>query len=327
MTNTKPTFQEALDFLLDENQDIDGGLLFRYTRFFSDITPTQIKSLHKVWDEISLSRKHSLLAHLKAELEIDLLHSFDALARHLLDDDDAIIRAFAIRLLEEYDGEDLIPRILEIATSDPETETRAEAISLLGIYVYYGEMEEISEENLKKIEETLLHITQNDKKAKLRQRAIEALGFSSREEVPALIKEAWEHDAALWKASAVFAMGRSYDTAWEDEVLEGLVDVNETIRLAAARAAGKLSLASARPILLKLLTEENDEIVLKAAIWSLTEIGGEDVREYLHALLDAYGDDEEEQIAYLEDALANLDFTEDIQQFDILSYDLENEDY
>ena len=324
---SRPTFQEALDFLLDEDKDMHDGSLFRYTKIFSDLTPTQQKTLSSVWDEIPLSRKQALLAHLKVELEIDLLHNFDVFARPLLDDEDAIVRSFAIRLLEEYDGEDLIPRLLEIASNDPSTETRAEAISALGFYIYYGEMEEISEENLKKIEETLLHITQNDKKAKLRQRAIEALGFSSREEVPALIKEAWEHDAALWKASAIFAMGRSYDTTWEDAVLEGLVDINETIRLAATRAAGNLSLASARPILLKLLTEENDEIVLKAAIWSLTEIGGEDVREYLHALLDKYDDEDKEQIAYLEDALANLDFTEDIQQFNILNYDLENEDY
>ncbi len=324
---SRPTLQEALDFLLDEDKDMHDGSLFRYTKIFSDLTPTQQKTLSSVWDEIPLSRKHALLAHLKVELEIDLLYSFDVFARPLLDDEDAIVRSFAIRLLEEYDGEDLIPRLLEIASNDPSTETRAEAISTLGFYIYYGEMEEISAKNLKKIEETLLQIAQHEEKAKFKQRAVEALGFSSRKEVPALIKEAWERDAALWKASAVSAMGRSYDSVWEDQILEALVDVNENIRLAATKAAGNLSLATARPILLQLLTEENDEIVLKAAIWSLTEIGGEDVREYLHALLDEYGDEEEEQIAYLEDALANLDFTEDIQQFDILNYDPENEDY
>ena len=325
MNDTQPTFQEALDFLLDESQDIHSGTLFRYTRLFSDHAPAQLKSLLKVWDEILLSRRHSLLAHLKSELEIDLIYSFDVLARPLLNDDDAIIRIFAIRLLEDYESEDLVPTFLEIATNDPEIEPRAEAISLLGFYIYYGELEEISQKSLKRIEETLLQIVQHDEKAKLRQRAIEALGFSSRKEVPALIKEAWQREAAVWKASAVFAMGRSYDSVWEEEILEGLLDESELVRLAATKAAGSLSLASARPILLRVLTEEKDEIVLKAAIWSLSQIGGEDVREYLLALLDQYEDDEKEQVEYLEEALANLDFTEDIQQFDILNYDSEGE--
>jgi HEAT repeat protein len=325
MTATdSPTFQNALDFISDEKHPLERESFLRYVRFFSDIAPARLKMFEKVWAKLSLARKHALLTHLKNEHDDDLRYSFEVLARPLLKDEDAAVRIFAIRLLEYCEEEDLIAEMLEIALNDPEAAPRAEAISLLGTYVYYGEMEEISPENLQTIENALLRIFQNEKKAELRQRAIEALGFSSREEVPALIKDAWSRDTSMWKASAVFAMGRSCDTAWEDEVLEGLLDESEYVRLAAAKAAGSLSLAAARPILLRLLTEENDEAVLRAVIWSLTEIGGEDVREYLHALLDEYGDDEDEQIAYIEDALDNLDFTEDIQNFDILNYDLDD---
>jgi hypothetical protein len=39
------------------------------------------------------------------------------------------------------------------------------------------------------------------------------------------------------------------------------------------------------------------------------------------SLLDQYEDEDEAAIEYMEEALANLDFTEDLQDFDFLSYD------
>ena len=328
MPDTEPTFQEALDFFLDESQDINGELLFRYSALLSDMSSEQLESLLRIWGEIVLTRRHALLAHLKSILEIDLLLSFEALGRALLSDDDVITRTYAIRLLDECENDDLVAPFLKIATEDPELEPRAEVISSLGAYIYYGEMEELAEENLKKIEELLLQIAQGDEKTELKMRAVESLGFSSREEVPDLIRAAWQRESSIWKASALSAMGRSYDEGWEENVLEGLLHESEIIRLAAAKAAGGLALPSARPILLDALREEDDEIVLRTAIWSLSEIGGEDVREFLLSLLDQYDDGEEdeneEQIEYIEEALANLDFTEDVQNLGLFDFDSED---
>jgi len=60
---------------------------------------------------------------------------------------------------------------------------------------------------------------------------------------------------------------------------------------------------------LRLLEDEDDDEVSGAAIWSLSQIGGEDVRTYLENLLDQSED--EEQTEFLEEALDNLSFTED----------------
>jgi hypothetical protein len=68
-----------------------------------------------------------------------------------------------------------------------------------------------------------------------------------------------------------------------------------------------------------MLSEEEDETVLNSVIWSLSQIGGEDVRTYLENLLDQIED--EDQIAFLEEALDNLAFTEDLDRFDLLSVD------
>ena len=322
MSISQDTFKELIFKLADESQELPPEIFFQFTEILSDIAPVQLKPLFKVWHEIPLSRRHSLLAHLRNELEIDVLYSFNALARPLLQDEDGIIRSFALRLLADYEREDLLPTFIDLAMNDPEIEVREEAISLLGIYIYYGELDEVSEKNLKKIEVAILQIAKSDPKTKLRQRAVEALGFSSRKEVPALIEDAWQKESALWKASAVFAMGRSYDERWQEEILEGLVHENEIVRLSATKAAGNISLSLARPILLNNLEEESDEAVLRASIWSLSEIGGEDVREYLQALLD-HLKDEEEQEAYIEEALANLDFTEDLQNLAFFDFDTE----
>jgi HEAT repeat protein len=153
---------------------------------------------------------------------------------------------------------------------------------------------------------------------------LEALGFSSRSEVPVLIESSFNRQDPDWKASAVFAMGRSSDERWADKVLRSLVSEHRSIRLAAVQACGELSLKAARPLLLELLEEEMDDIIAGATIWSLSQIGGEDVRLYLQNLLDNVEDDN--QAAFLEEALDNLAFTEDTAIFDLLAIDADEVD-
>jgi hypothetical protein len=74
-----------------------------------------------------------------------------------------------------------------------------------------------------------------------------------------------------------------------------------------------------------MLGEEEDATILSAVIWSLSQIGGEDVRTYLENLLDQLADDEEEQIAFLEEALDNLAFTEDLDRFELIAFDPDDE--
>jgi HEAT repeat protein len=100
---------------------------------------------------------------------------------------------------------------------------------------------------------------------------------------------------------------------------------NRRVRLAAVQAAGELGLKLARPLLLRLLEDEFDEAIAGAAIWSLSQIGGEDVRIYLQNLLDNIEDDDD-QVAFLEEALDNLAFTEDMAIFDLLAFDADEPD-
>ncbi len=290
----------------------------RFLERFSDISPADLNALLKVWPSIPSQRKNSLLKSLEELHDEDTVVSFDDLATALLDDPDPQVRAHALHLLKESVDLRLLPAISRLARSDADTTVRAEATYRLGLFVQQGELEELSEETLHELEEILLQASQ-DSDAYIRRAALESLGYSSRPEVEKLILAALQHHDSHWIASALLAISHSADHRWVGEVLTHLRSEDALVRLAAVEAAGELGLSAARPILFEMLDDEDDDEVFQAIIWSLSQIGGEDVRAYLEALLDQAETDEE--IALVEDALMNLEFTEDMEKFDLLAFD------
>jgi len=276
----------------------------------------------EVWPRVDLSRKVSLLDGLKILADGDTLVNFDEFARPLLTDSEAAVRVHALRLLMESDDVKLFPIYLNLLKNDVDTDVRAEAAITLGHLVAKGELEEISEGTYSEVQAGLLESARGADVTRIRRHALESLGYSSRPEVVRLIESALQRTDSEWQASALTAIGRSADERWEDEVLQGLIDENDLIRKAAVEAAGQLSLKSARIVLLRLLAEgEVDDEITNAAIWSLSQIGGEDVRTFLEALLDQTEEEDEEQVAFLEEALDNLSFTEDLDRFELMAVD------
>jgi HEAT repeat protein len=98
-----------------------------------------------------------------------------------------------------------------------------------------------------------------------------------------------------------------------------MLDDNVKIRKAAVQSAGMLAFKSARLPLLRMLESEDSDEVMSAVIWSLSQIGGEDVQIVLENLLDQTED--EDLIEFLEEALDNLAFTEDLERFALMSFD------
>jgi hypothetical protein len=103
--------------------------------------------------------------------------------------------------------------------------------------------------------------------------------------VSSMIEEALQHPDQSMLASAIFAMGRSADEAWEPHVLEALHHPEAELRFEAARAAGELFLVTAVARLVEML-EEIDREVREAAVWALGEIGGDAARRALMRLAD-----------------------------------------
>ncbi len=314
-------FDDILAALLDDSRPFPPAFLHR----FSDLTPTDLTKLKTIWPQISTQRRISLMEDLEDLAEIDTLVSFDDLSIFALDDVEPRVRSAALRTLWEADNEKLVPKFIAMMEEDPDEMVRATAASTLGKYVYLGELEEISSTTLKKVEDHLLSVAQSSELPIIRRRAIEALGYSSRPEVEALILAAYNNDDPEWLCTALFAMGRSANEEYIPAVIEQLDHPDPEVQFEAVRAAGQLNAGDAREILLEMLQNgiEDDELRM-AVIWSLSEIGGENVREALETLLDETEDDVEAD--FLEEALDNLFLTEGLASFEMFDFQPQDED-
>jgi HEAT repeat protein len=206
---------------------------------------------------------------------------------------------------------------------DPDADVRAASAAALATYIYMGEVEDISTKKLLVVEECLLRLIGGNDTSLVRRRALEALGFSSRKEVVGLIEKAYASPDVEWLVTALFAMGRSANSRWKPQVLKMLTHEQPAIRAEAAGAAGELEIKAAVPQLMELL-EDSDLDVRMAAIWSLSQIGGPRVRTALEALLEITEDDEEAN--QIENALENLDFTEEMNDLALLDIPEDGDD-
>lgn len=311
-------FQQVLDELADSSTAFPARHLPR----FSDLAPAEVQAALKVWTQFSTARKQNLLSRLNEAYESDTKLSFDSFAQALLDDPDAQVRAQALRLLVDNADVRLLPRLLQLLERDTDSVVRVAVARILGNFVERGELEEFPAAQARQVEDALLRVARADI-PEVQRIAVEALGYSSRPEAIEEIQAAYHRHDPQWVATALFAMGRSADERWTDSILEQLGSSHALLRRRAAEAAGQLVLQEARQPLLAMLEEEDDDEVLVALIWSLSQIGGEDVRDTLEVLLDKTED--EELIAYLEEALENLDFTEDLERLDLLAFDPDDE--
>ena len=310
------TFQNVLDHLLDSKKDIPRSHLSHY----SDLDPKSLRLFLDVWPSVKPARKLLLLNELAAHLETDHIVSYEDIGRALLDDADGEVRARALLLLAESNDPKLASKLTDILLNDSELAPRMEAANLIGEFILLGELEELSEDIQRKAEDALIKVIKSEDNPTLRKSALEALGYSSRIEIIMLIESAFERTDPTWVASALRAMGRSHDERWLEDVVGKLLDDDPRIKFAAVEAAGELNIQDAGPILLKMLEdEEEDDDVIAAAIWSLSQIGGDDARVYLLHLIEQT--DDEALTEYLEEALENLDFIEELNKFDLLLLD------
>jgi len=308
-------FSTILNALLDEEIPFPA----KYLHNFSDIQIENLSLLKTIWSRVSLSRKRSLLEDLENLAEKDTLLSFDNLAKSLLDDPDTDIRTLAIRLLWECEETSLIPIFLKILRSDPSITTSAAAATALGLFIYMGEVDKVPSSAFTSMEQELVKAAREGKDSLIRRRALETLGFSSRPEVFDLITTAYYDPDPDWIISALIAMGRSNSQDWEKEVIAHLFHKNDDIRIEAIQAAGHLELENARPYLLEQLDEEEDPEIWHALLWSLSQIGGEGVREQLEEFINMIDDPDEE--TFLDEVMENLDLTDQMASFSLFDLD------
>ena len=304
-TDLEVTFKELVAALLDP----DTPFIPQYIYQLSDLTGDELVQFKQAWPNIPPRRRQALLEDLEQMFANDNLLSFETICRFAMTDPEPKVRFVAIRSLQEYEVKDLLPTIMGMLEEESDEKLRALATSALGKYIYYGEIEELSQNLTKDIESRLLRIASGEDTTLVRRRAVESLGFSSHRDVPDLIQTAFDTKDEKWMASALFAMGRSCDNRWDPEVLKMLTHTSPRIRFEAARAAGELEISQAKPQLLELL-EDVDRDVRMASGWSLSQIGGIRLQQVFERMLDEMDNGQEAQV--IEDALDNLLFNQSI---------------
>jgi hypothetical protein len=306
-------FQTVLDALVDTEQPFAPRFLYR----FSDLTPPEIGELSTIWSGLPLWRRKALMEDLEQLGEDDTLMSFEEIGRFGLTDSNPEVRLPALRILWEYEDPGLAKIYLKLLETDPDPGVRGAAAHGLGRYVYLGELEELPQAALQEIEDRLLKVVDGKDMVAVRRYALEALGYSSRNEVAERIETAFHSKDKSWVASALFAMGRSVNEKWHPEVSSMLDNPHPQIRAEAARAAGELEILSVVDRLLELLDDSDDQVRM-ASIWSLSQLGGEGVHDALEELLEETEDNDERE--YIEEALDNLHFNEELNLLPLLDF-------
>jgi HEAT repeat protein len=318
---------EAIDFsdlvqaLLDNSQPLAARYLYR----LSGLEGEELKQFTSIWPKVELSRRRALIEDLEELAEANTLVTFESVSETALDDPDPIVRRAAIRSLWESVRLSLVDKFIQMLDNDYDSSVRAQAAAGLGNYVFMGEMEEIKKETLDRVVDKLLGIL-DDKQIdpNIRSQALTALGFSSHSRVAVLIEDSFETGDEDWQRCALITMERSADKQWTPYVMNSLDHESQKVRLAAINAAGELEILDAIPMLIEALQQDDEEEIRMGAAWALSQIGGDEAREAIESYLEQTED--EDEIDLLEDALENLDFYDDMINFDMFDFDEEDLD-
>lgn len=315
--STEFQFQTLVDALLDQETPFDP----RYLHHLSDLEGEDLILFQDVWPQVHLLRRQALVEDLLDLAAADDLLSFENIGRYTIHDQDGGVRTNAVQLLWEFEERDLIPIFIELLNSDPVPEVRAAAATGLGLFVYHGEIDRLPNKYLVMIEDALLRAALKDQFELVQCRALESLGYSSRDEIQPLTEAAFSSGGHEKMASALIAMGRSMDPHWQKTVMQMLNSKIPVLRAEAARAAGEIGITESVPDLIE-LSDDSEQIVRSAAIWSLSEIGGDQARHTLEQLYQEADDDQEADI--IESALDNIAFTDGLQPFSLFDVPKEN---
>ncbi|MBS3783832.1 MAG: HEAT repeat domain-containing protein [Anaerolineae bacterium] len=269
--------ETLLDELRENSEEPDQALLC----YLSGLDAADAEQVREVWTDLPEALRLELTSLLMKMAEADFTLNFDAIFRIAMEDESPDVRKIGIEGLWEDHDVRLVPRLTERLRGDESAAVRAAAAESLGRFILLGELQKIRPKPRDLAYQALLEACQGkDEALDVQRRALESLAYVCSETVIAAIREAYASPQEKLRISAVFAMGRSADTRWEQEVQQELFSINPEMRYEAARACGELQVSEA-VLMLEELTEDTDTEVQEAAIWALGQIGGDKAREIL----------------------------------------------
>jgi HEAT repeat protein len=295
---------DLLDQLMHQAETVTDRDLFA----FSDLSLRDAELVRQQWPLVPVERRRTVIRHL-VDLAVDELDlHLNRILRIAMQDSDAAVRQTAITGLWEETESDLLGPLIEVMRRDENEQVRAAAAATLGNYVLAGELDELDAALAMRAEQALLEVLRNeDEPLIVQSRALESLAYSGEAGIRQLIENAYYSPYEALRVSSLAAMGRSADVHWRTYARAELMNPSAAMRAEAARACGELEVKSAARDLLQLLADEEQSVRL-AAIFALGRVGGRDARTALRAIGDE-GDEIEAKAA--DDALEEMMFYAD----------------
>lgn len=292
---------EAVQMLSATDRAIPSKVIYA----LSDLTEAARTELVALWPTIPIERRRTLVDRLIDASESDFNLDFAVVIRLALTDLDDELRESAVEATWADETVDMLNRLMPLASVDPSMGVRAAATSALGRFIYAAEVGSFPKAQGRIAENLMIRLWNNAVlDLEVRRRALESLSNSSRSEVLDMIKSAYTDRDPRMKASAVHAMGRSYDEQWTPVIIHELKSDDPMMQYEAAKAAGELELNEAVPMLGVLLNQDDRE-VMEMAVWSLGEIGGGEAKRYLMNVAErAEEEGDEELVEAVEEAIA-----------------------
>jgi HEAT repeat protein len=305
ITTTQPDIETTLEAL-----KAYGGAAAPDSRLFYGLSGLMSDDLARVrdaWDNLAPGIRHTLLRQMIEASESNIDLDYRAVGFLAMEDDDPRVREAAIELLWEDETLELMYRLIDVLSQDKAHAVRAAAATALGRFILEGELGHLPAAETVHAQNAVVRVLENEHDdVDVRRRALEAIANCSHTIVPDAIRTAYKSELTEVRASAVFAMGRTCDSAWNDIVLTEIESPDPELRYEAARAAGELELVEAVKSLSRLAAEDDREIQ-EAAIWSLGEIGGKEALRVLSLLAEHAEEAEDDVLLHsVEDAIDNV---------------------
>ena len=292
----KPSIEE-LEAILTSGDDFGLSHHTILVNGLSDLTLADARKLYPYWEALPTHKRHAVIEQLVDSIEHDYMLDYRSWARVTIADSDAQVRASAVELLWDDESIDTLHILMQLIRTEKSIEVRAVAFGVLGRFILLGEYEEVDQSQIKHAR-TLAFETWNNQpeSVEIRRRALEAFANCTDDRLPKMISEAYKSHLPEMQASAVFAMGRSYDTRWNSTIIKELDNEDPKVRYEAVRAAGELELKQAVQRLGKIARDERDREIMLMAVWSLGEIGGDLATRVLGRLADEAEDREDDDL-------------------------------
>ncbi|NLE09444.1 MAG: HEAT repeat domain-containing protein, partial [Dehalococcoidales bacterium] len=218
-------------------------------------------------------------------------YNFDNIFRLCLKDTHEDVWYGAVEGLWENEETSLIDPLIDILENDESAKVQAAAATALGKFAVMAELEQLHPESAEKVIDTLLSAIDNrDNATDVTKRVLESAASISLPDVHEAINNAYYSSNPDLKISALFAMGKSFDSSWLPILIQELENDDAAVRFEAAGACGELESPEAVPALVTLAENDEDIEVRCAAIQALGKIGSPPAQEYIQLCLKSSND-------------------------------------